>query len=171
MVRSSIVLLALASSSSVAVAEPTLRNGFSLSIGHEFGSGPSESFSGQLYGLDWRIGAKISDALAVYAHSHLSLGTAKIGAASGYTGNFAGAVVGEYTLPQRIFLGAGAGFGVLNNPSGPLAQLRVGYYPFESSSTEKARRLNVAFDARWYFPGDDIGTVTHLAISVGYDRF
>ena len=35
----------------------------------------------------------------------------------------------------------------------------------------RARRLNVAFDARWYFAGDNVGTVTHLALSLGYDRF
>ena len=149
----------------------SMRNGFSLSVGQEYGSGPSEGFSGQLYGVDWRIGAKVTDAIAVYVHSHLSLGTASIGGASGLTGNFAAALVGEYTLPQRIFVGAGGGYGVLNNPSGPLAQARVGWYPFEKTSTGKARRLNVAFDARFYFAGDAIGTVSHYALSIGYDRF
>lgn len=150
---------------------PSLRNGFSLSVGQELGSGPSEGLSGQLYGVDWRIGAKLGDALAVYLDTHLSFGTAHIGAASGVTGNFATAVIGEYTLPQRIFVGGGAGYGVLNNPDGPLVQARVGYYPFESSSTSKVRRLNVAFDARFYFPGEAIGTVSHYALSLGYDRF
>jgi hypothetical protein len=53
----------------------TMRNGFSLSAGQEFGSGPSADFSGQLYGLDWRIGAQISDSIAAYPHTHLSFGT------------------------------------------------------------------------------------------------
>lgn len=154
------------------VAQGTrLRNGFSLSIGHEMGSGPSESFSGQLYGVDWRIGATITENIAVYADTHLSLGTAQIGGASGVTGNFATALIGEYTFPMRIFAGGGAGYGVLNNPSGPLAQARVGWYPFEKTSDGKARRLNVALDARFYFPGEAIGTVSHYALSVGYDRF
>ncbi len=149
----------------------TLRNGFSLSVGQETGSGPSSGLSGQLYGLDWRIGAKLSDAFAVYLNSHLSLGTAHIGGASGMTGNFATAVTGEYTLPQRIFVGGGAGYGVLNNPSGPLLGLRAGWYPFKSTGEGKSRRLNIAFDARFYFAGDAVGTVTHLALSLGYDRF
>ncbi|HWU89412.1 MAG TPA: hypothetical protein VN253_19260 [Kofleriaceae bacterium] len=149
----------------------TLRNGFSLSVGEELGSGPSSGLSGQLYGVDWRIGAKIGDSIAAYLDTHLSFGTAKIGAASGVTGNFATAVVGEYTLPQRFFVGGGVGYGVLNNPSGPLVQARVGWYPLKNASEGKARRLNVAFDARWYLPGDTIGTVTHLALSLGYDRF
>lgn len=149
----------------------TLRNGFSLSVGQEFGSGPSDGLSGQLYGLDWRIGAKINHALAVYVDTHLSLGTAQIGAASGMTGNFAAALIGEYTLPMRVFLGGGAGYGVLNNPSGPLVQLRAGWYPFEKTSPGKARRLNIALDTRFYFAGEAIGTVSHFALSLGYDRF
>ena len=135
------------------------------------GSGPSESLSGQLYGVDWRIGAAITDKIAVYADTHLSFGTASIGGSSGVTGNFATALIGEYTLPMRIFVGGGAGYGVLNNPSGPLAQARVGWYPFEKTSDGKARRLNVALDARFYFPGEAIGTVSHYALSLGYDRF
>lgn len=72
-----------------------LRNGFSISVGQELGSGPSDGLSGQLYGIDWRIGAKISEPLSIYVHSHLSFGTAKIGAQSGYTGNLAVAAIGE----------------------------------------------------------------------------
>jgi hypothetical protein len=60
---------------------------------------------------------------------------------------------------------------VLNNPDGPLGQIRVGWFPFEQSKTEKARRLNVALDGRWYFAGDQVGTVTHIALTLGYDRF
>lgn len=151
-----------------------LRNGFSLSVGQEFGTtNLGTEVSGQLYGLDWRIGAQISDAIGVYLHSHLSLGTAGVGNTSGYTGNFATALTGEYTLPMRLFLGAGAGYGVLNNPSGPLVQFRVGYYPFEKEGAGKARRLNIALDSRLYFveAGAESITMKHFAISLGYDRF
>ncbi len=132
------------------------------------------SLSAQLYGVDWRIGAKINPAISVYLHSHLSFGTGSTtGGASGSTGNFATAVIGEYELPMRVFVGGGGGYGVLNNPSGPLAELRAGYYPFEHSGAEKARRLNIAADARWYFvsSGAQSVTVTHIALSLGYDRF
>ena len=158
----------------ISAPEPgaTLRTGFSLSLGQEFGSGPSMGLSGQLYGVDWRIGAKINDALAVYLDTHLSFGTAKIGAASGVTSDFASAVIAEYTLPVRLFFGGGAGYGVLNNPSGPLVQLRAGYYPFAHSSPDKARRLNVALDTRFYFAdASTVGRVTQVSLSIGYDRF
>lgn len=152
-----------------------LRNGFSLSVGQEFGTSSLDNeFSGQLYGLDWRIGAQINEALGVYLHSHLSLGSiTQNGGASGYTGNFATAITGEYKLPMGLFFGGGAGYGVLNNPSGPLVNFRVGFYPFKPTGDGKARRLNVALDSRLYFvsvPAESV-TMKHIALSIGYDRF
>ena len=148
-----------------------LRNGFSFSAGQEYGSGPSSGFSATLLGGDWRIGAQIDDKHAVYLQTHLSFGEGKLGGASGMTGNFAAALIAERMLPMRFFVGGGGGYGVLNNPDGPLAQLRAGWYPFEQNSDTKMRRLNVALDSRWYFAGEQIGTVTHIALTVGYDRF
>jgi hypothetical protein len=148
-----------------------LRNGFSLSASQEFGSGPSSGLSGQLFGLDWRIGAHINDDYSVYLQSHLSFGNAHIGQASGVTSDFASALMVERTLPQQLFVAGGGGYGVLNNPSGPLAQARVGWYPMASDANTVSRRLNIALDARFYFPGDAIGTVTQIAATIGYDRF
>jgi len=147
-----------------------VRNGFSFSAGEELGSGPSSGLTGQLYGVDWRIGAKLAGPYSVYADTHLSLGTAKIGATSGYTGNFAFAVLGERELPARTFVAAGGGYGVLNNPSGMLAQVRGGWYPMDHDATI-GRRLNIALDARFYFAGDQIGTVSQISVTLGYDRF
>lgn len=147
-----------------------LRNGFSASLGEELGSGPSSGLSGQLYGVDWRIGAKLAGPWSVYADTHLSLGTAKIGAASGYTGNFAIAMLGERELPAKTFVAAGGGYGVLNNPSGLLAQLRGGIN-LGGDDNAVSRRWNVALDARFYFAGDQIGTVSQISLTLGYDRF
>lgn len=147
-----------------------LRNGFSLSAGQEFGG--DRDISGSMFGVDWRIGWRISEPLSVYLHSHLSFGSAKEGnGAAGATGTFAAAVVGEYSLPMRLFVGGGAGWGVLNNPNGPLAEARVGYYPLKTNAVGKARRLNVALDYRAYFANQGYGMVNHVALSLGYDRF
>jgi hypothetical protein len=153
-------------------AEPGthLRNGFSISLGEEVGSGPSSGLTGQLYGVDWRIGAKLAGPYSVYADTHLSLGTAKIGGTGGATGNFAFAVLAERELPARTFVAAGGGYGVLNNPSGMLAQVRGGWYPMDNG-TAVSRRLNLALDARFYFAGDAIGTVSQISVTLGYDRF
>lgn len=172
----SVVLICLASSS-VALAEPApeestsgLRNGFSLSAGQEFGG--DRDISATLFGVDWRIGYRISEPISVHLHSHLSFGSGKEGnGASGLTGNVATALVAEYTLPMRLFVGAGGGYGVLNNPHGPLLEARVGYYPLKKKSAGKARRLNIALDYRAYFANQGYGTVNHVAISLGYDRF
>lgn len=181
--RYSMLLVCLGSSLAIAdtsthtpqpsAAEPgmRLRNGFSLSAGQERGSGPSDGFSANLFGVDWRIGMQLDELHAVYLDTHLSFGDGQIGGASGATGNFAAALMAERMLPARIFVAGGGGWGVLNNPDGPLAQVRLGWYPFEQQSATKVRRLNVALDARWYFPGEHIGTVTHVAATIGYDRF
>jgi len=147
-----------------------LRNGFSLSVGEEMGSGPSSGFSGQLYGVDWRIGAKLAGPYSVYADTHLSLGTGQLNGQSGATGNFAFAVLGERELPAKTFVAAGGGYGVLNNPSGMLAQVRGGMN-FGGDAATVARRWNVALDARFYFAGDAIGTVSQISLTLGYDRF
>jgi len=149
----------------------SLRNGFSFSASQAFGSGPSSGLSESLFGGDWRIGARIANDWAVYMSTHLSFGSAKFAGQSGVTGNFAAALIGERSLPMRTFVGAGGGYGVLNNPSGPLAQLRAGWYPMAASNDGKSRRLNVALDTRFYFAGDAIGTVSQVALTVGYDRF
>jgi hypothetical protein len=171
-----VVLLCLASSSSLALAdEPApstsgLRNGFSLSAGQEFGG--DRDISGTMFGVDWRIGYRISEPISFYLHSHLSFGSAKEGnGASGLTGTFATALVGEYKLPMGLFVGGGGGYGVLNNPSGPLLEARVGYYPFKTRSVGKKRHLNIAIDYRTYFANQGYGRVDHVALSLGYDRF
>ena len=147
-----------------------LRNGFSLSAGQEFGG--DRDISGSMFGVDWRIGWRISEPLSVYLHSHVSFGSATEGnGAAGTTGTFATAIVGEYSLPMRLFFGGGAGWGVLNNPNGPLAEARVGYYPLKTNAVGKARRLNVALDYRTYFANQGYGMVNHIALSLGYDRF
>ena len=147
-----------------------LRNGFSLSAGQEFGG--DRDISGTMFGLDWRIGYRINEPISVYLHSHMSFGSASEGnGASGVTGTFASALMGEYLLPMRVFVAGGAGYGVLNNPSGLLIAARAGYYPFKTEAVGKARRLNVALDYRSYFANQGYGTVNQVQLSVGYDRF
>jgi hypothetical protein len=146
-----------------------LRNGFSLSAGQEFGG--DRDISGTMVGLDWRIGYRINEPISVYLHSHLSFGNATDMGQSGMTGTFASALMAEYLLPMRVFVAGGAGYGVLNNPSGALLAARAGYYPFKTTSVGKARRLNVALDYRTYFADQGYGTVNQVQLSVGYDRF
>ena len=147
-----------------------LRNGFSLSAGQEFGG--DRDISGTMFGVDWRIGWRVTEPIAVYLHSHLSFGSATEGNSdAGLTGTFASALMAEYTLPVRLFVAGGGGYGVLNNPSGPLAAARVGYYPFKTEALGKKRRFNVSIDYRAYFADSGYGTVNQVQFSLGYDRF
>jgi hypothetical protein len=147
-----------------------LRNGFSLAAGIE--SGGDRDVSATMFGIDWRIGWRINEPISVYLHSHLSFGSAKEGnGAAGATGTFATALMGEYKLPMRVFVAGGGGYGVLNNPSGPLAAARVGYYPFKTQGAGKKRRLNISLDYRAFFANQGYGTVSLVALSLGYDRF
>lgn len=152
-----------------------LRNGFSLSAGQEFGTVQPQGtdFSAQLYGFDWRIGARLAPEWSVYLHTHMSVGTGNFsGGGSGATGNFAAALMGERDLPNRLFVAVGGGYGVLNNPSGPMFAARAGWYPMKHADGVQ-RRLNVALDTRFYFveAGGQSMTMNHVALSLGYDRF
>ncbi len=155
------------------IRESGMRNGFSMSVGQEFGTtNLGNEISGQLYGFDWRIGARLTPQWSAYLQTHLSLGTANVNGGEGYTGNFAAALMGERDLPAQTFVAAGGGYGVLNNPSGPMAAIRAGWYPMKHAGGVN-RRLNLALDARFYFveAGAESLTMKHIAISFGYDRF
>jgi hypothetical protein len=145
------------------------RNGFSLSGGKEFGG--SKDVSATMFGVDWRIGSFVTEAFSIYLHSHLSFGKGKEGkGASGGTGTFASALMAEYTFPFRLFVAAGGGYGVLNNPRGSMFAARTGFYPFGING-DKARRLNIALDYRAYFASQGYGTVNQIQFSLGYDWF
>ena len=150
-----------------------LRHGIAFSGGEEIGSGPSSGLTGELYGVDWRIGAQLNNLWAVHLNTHLSFGSAHFGGGSGTTGNFAEAVMVERMLLDRFFVAAGGGYGVLNNPSGPLLQFRVGGYPLMFADASEARRrgLMLGVDVRAYFAGEAIGTVTQVSFGIGYEKF
>ena len=90
---------------------------------------------------------------------------------SSFTGTFVGAVMGEATFIDRLFVGAGAGYGILNNPSGAAIEGRFGGYPIMSRSETGPRRkgLTVAGDVRAIFVDGATGTL--IMGCIGYDAF
>ena len=152
-----------------------LRHGITATGGELFGSVQNVSFTESLAGLDWRLGVQLNDDWAAYSDAHMSFGSAMALGSSGTTGNFAEAIMGERTINDKIFVGAGAGYGVLNNPSGPLIAARAGYYPLMSRDDADGRRrgLVISGDIREYFAsqnGQSV-TATQLMISVGYEKY
>jgi hypothetical protein len=107
-----------------------------------------------MYGADLRLGWQVNNLLAIYAQPHLSfgsLGTSVAGApVSGGTGTFVTTVLGEVTLIDRVFAGAGVGYGMFNNPSGVALEARAGAYPLMGHGEDGVRRkgLMVGIDFR-----------------------
>jgi len=147
------------------------RGGIALTGGFE-----SVSFlSGPMFGVDGRLGLQLNDMLGFYVDSQLafgSLSTSGAGAGvSGLTGTFSVAAMGEVTLMDRFFGGLGFGYGVLNNPSGPMFEARVGAYPFMGLGDDGVRRkgLMLGVDLRTIF--SDVGTGVLVTGAIGYEAF
>lgn len=144
------------------------RFGVALGAGPLFADGIDMTY----YGADLRFGWQLSDALAVYAQPQL--GYYKLDGASalfGSGGLIGASVVADYTLFDRAFLGAGVGYGILNNPSGAEIHLRAGGYPLMWRSDTKIRRRGIMLgvDFRMHFL--DGYTFVAPTFNVGYDAF
>jgi hypothetical protein len=137
--------------------------------------GAQESLSGLMYGIDLRLGWQFSKLLAVYAQPHLSFGSLGTGVGgvdiSGGTGTIVATVMGEVTFIDRIFAGAGFGYGVFNNPSGPALELRAGGYPLMGVADNGIRRkgLMLSIDFRTVFLDGATGIM--FMGCVGYEAF
>jgi hypothetical protein len=147
------------------------RGGISAAGGGEFGSG----FGFGLAGLDGRLGVQINNLFGVYVQPHLSFGSGSVNGVSGATGTFAITGLAELTLIDRIFVGAGGGFGLANNPSGPVAHFRLGAYPLVGRSDGSIVRkgLMVGVDTRVLFvsQGGSGLTVVQIMGAIGYEAF
>jgi hypothetical protein len=122
-----------------------------------------------MFGVDGRLGVQWSNWLAVYAQPHLTFGS--LGGPSGATGTFSVAGMAEVTLMDRVFAGAGFGYGVFNNPSGAMFQARAGGYPLMGRGANGIRRkgLMVGVDLRTVFLTGATGVL--VLGSVGYEAF
>jgi hypothetical protein len=134
-----------------------------------------DNYSGFMAGVDGRLGVQVNHYVGVYVVPHLTFGPVKVdvGPASASTviGLFAATAVADVTFIDHIFLGAGGGFGVVNNPSGPVAHFRAGGYPLMGRGDNGIRRkgLMLGVDTRLYFL--DGLTVMELSGGIGYEAF
>ena len=151
------------------------RFGIDGTVGLESVSFDQGSISGTMFGLNLRLGWQINHMLAIYAQPHLSFGSLSTDVAgasfSGGTGTFIGTVMAEATFIDQLFAGAGFGYGVLNNPSGPVIQLRAGGYPLMGRGDNGIRRkgLMLGLDFRMVFIDQATGMLIMGAI--GYEAF
>lgn len=151
---------------------PRFRFGISGGGGGEF----IEGLNAWMVGVDARIGLQINDLVGVYVQPHLSFGRFPAAASggvplSGSTGTFAFAAMVDFTLNDLIVFGAGAGYGVLNNPSGPMLAARVGAYPIRGRTAGAARRKGLVVSAEMRAIFTDVGNGVQLMAMVGYEAY
>lgn len=91
----------------------------------------------------------------------------------GITGTFAALLMADVTIADMFVIGAGAGYGVFNNPRGPAIGFRAGVYPVHGVGADGIRRkgLVISFESRLAFLGDPNGTGVMLMGSIGYEAF
>ncbi len=79
--------------------------------------------------------------------------------------------VADVTLMDHFFVGAGGGYGVLNNPNGPVVHFRLGGYPLMGKSDTGPRRkgLMLGADMRLFFVPNNTGM--QLMGAIGYEAF
>lgn len=122
-------------------------------------------------GVDLRFGAQINDELAIYAQPQLGVYVETIDGITGTGGLLGTSFLAEYTFIDRIFVGAGPGFAVLNSPSGFELHLRAGGYPIMSKSSQKSRRkgMMLGLDFRLHFVQG--ATFVAPTFNIGYEAF
>lgn len=160
-------------------AAPVAADGARFRAGISMGGGIEKVSiaSGGMFGIDGRLGLQLNDLLGFYVQPHLSFGSLSVDpgmtggvGVSGGTGTFSIAAMAEATLVDRFFGGVGFGYGVLNNPSGPMVQARAGGY-LTSSRDEGIRRkgLMLGVDMRAIFVD---GATGYLVLgSIGWEKY
>jgi hypothetical protein len=160
---------------SSAVADGT-RFRFGVAGGIGFFTAANEVGAGKAsctyYGADLRFGAQINNMFGVYAQPTLGYYSADDSGGLAGGGLLGLAVVADATFIDRLFVGAGLGYTVYNNPAGVSPILRVGGYPLMSRSDEKARRkgLMLGIDLR-FTSLEGLKTIVMPTFNVGYEAF
>lgn len=124
------------------------------------------------YGTDLRFGAQINHMFGVYAQPTLGYYSANGGGALAAGGLLGVAAIADATFIDRLFVGAGLGYTIYNNPAGLTPILRFGGYPLMSRSDERARRkgLMVGVDLR-FTSLEGLKTIVMPTFNLGYEAF
>lgn len=143
------------------------RFGVSGGGGLAFWSGPTLKYGG----LDLRLGLQLNELIGIYLQPQLGLYGGEFGGVTGVGGLIGSSIVADFTFLDRLFAGAGAGFALLNNPSGFELHFRAGGYPLASTGGENGRRkgLMLGADVRMHFVGGS--TFVAPTFCIGYESF
>lgn len=122
-------------------------------------------------GLDLRFGLQVNQLVGIYVQPQLGFYGGEFGGVTGVGGIIGGSVLADFTFADHLFAGAGAGFAVLNNPSGFELHVRAGGYPLASTGGENGRRkgLMLGVDMRVHFVSG--ATFVAPTLCIGYEAF
>jgi hypothetical protein len=151
------------------------RDGLRSRVGFSVMGGATliEGLAAPSFGGEARIGVQINHLVGVYGTPHFVIGNVGGNALSTF-GLFAATGDVDFTFLDHLYVGAGGGFGVVNNPVGPVLHLRLGGYPIMGRGENGYRRkgLQIGADMRVYFTSDAaVGTVTEITGGIGYEAF
>jgi hypothetical protein len=149
---------------------------FGVSAGAGFFTAESEFGAAKVsctyYGGVLRLGAQINNLIGVYAQPTLGYYTADVPGGLAAGGLLGLAVVADATLIDRLFVGAGIGYTVYNNPAGFTPILRVGGYPLMGRSEQDPRRKGLMVGADLRFTSlEGLKTIVMPTFNLGYEAF
>jgi hypothetical protein len=164
--------LAMAEEGPGAEDRPRFRFGVAAGAGPLIARGGGQATTLFYGGVDLRFGVQVNDLLAIYAQPQLGLYGGDSGGRSGFGGLAGASVLGEVTLSEQFFVGAGVGYAVLHSPAGPELHFRGGLYPAMQRAEGRARRKGfmLGVDFRIHMVS---GGVTGIAptFNIGYEAF
>jgi hypothetical protein len=145
------------------------RGGISLGGGGYFLGG----WTLGMVSVDGRLGVQINNLIGVYAQPYFQLGSGTRGGLTAFTGVAGGALMVDFTLFDRFFLGAGGGGAILNNPAAGELHFRIGGYPVMGRGLNGIRRkgLMLGVDFRLYFVGENVGQIINVIGAIGYEAY
>jgi hypothetical protein len=150
------------------------RDGVRLRVGASATGGALlvESTTAAAFGGEARIGVQINHLIGVFGTPHFVISNVG-GGLLGTIGVLAVTGDVDFTFLNHFYVGAGGGFGVVNNPSGPVLHLRLGGYPIVGRGENGVRRrgLQLGADMRNYFVANPVGTVTEITFGAGFEFF
>jgi hypothetical protein len=130
-----------------------------------------ENYTMGIGGFDGRVGVQINDLIGVYAQPQVGVYGGDLGGIGGIGGLAGASVVVDFTFLDQIFVGAGGGFAILNNPLAGELHLRAGGYPLMGYGEDGVRRkgLMLSADVRMFFLEGYV--LLSPTASIGYEAF
>lgn len=138
-----------------------------FTVGSSFGN---ESLLLGIGGIDGRVGVQFNDMIGLYVQPQVGI----YGASGAVGGLAAGAILVDFTFFDQLFVGVGAGGGVLNNPAAAEIIARFGGYPvFGEGEGGRRKGLMLGIDFRLFIAptGGSTLIAPSPTLNIGYEAY